>query len=204
MANTGRPTKLNAERTELVRRALLAGAPNAVAASHAGLSERSYYEYDARGQAALELADHNFDAVPDDERLFAQFSQIVREAHDEWELGRIAQIERAGMGREWKKVRTVTHDRLIDGKVVTFTTTTIEEGVDYDWKADAWLLERRNPGRWGRVTRTELSGPEGGAIPMAPMNLDAAESEAAGLVDEFTEKRNKREAAQKHQAASGQ
>jgi hypothetical protein len=33
-----------------------------------------------------------------------------------------------------------------------------------DWKAAAWLLERRHPDRYGKTTRTELSGPKGGAI----------------------------------------
>ena len=29
------------------------------------------------------------------------------------------------------------------------------------WQAAAWKLERRSPQRWGRVNRTEISGPEG-------------------------------------------
>lgn len=30
-----------------------------------------------------------------------------------------------------------------------------------DWRATAWLLERRFPQQFGRATRHELSGPEG-------------------------------------------
>jgi hypothetical protein len=36
-----------------------------------------------------------------------------------------------------------------------------------DWRAQAWLLERRHPARWGRRTSHEQSGPEGGPIAVA-------------------------------------
>jgi len=32
------------------------------------------------------------------------------------------------------------------------------------WQASAWILERKQPKKWGRSDRTEISGPEGGAI----------------------------------------
>lgn len=32
------------------------------------------------------------------------------------------------------------------------------------WQASAWILERKQPRKWGRFDRTELSGPEGGPI----------------------------------------
>lgn len=35
---------------------------------------------------------------------------------------------------------------------------------DGSWQAAAWKLERRTPQRWGRVTRTELTGADGGAV----------------------------------------
>ena len=35
---------------------------------------------------------------------------------------------------------------------------------DGDWRAQAWLIERRHPSRWGRRTSHELTGPEGGPI----------------------------------------
>jgi hypothetical protein len=33
-----------------------------------------------------------------------------------------------------------------------------------DWKAAAWLLERRHPDKYGKTTRTEISGPKGKPI----------------------------------------
>lgn len=32
------------------------------------------------------------------------------------------------------------------------------------WQASAWILERKQPKKWGRADRTEITGPEGGPI----------------------------------------
>ena len=37
-----------------------------------------------------------------------------------------------------------------------------------DWKAAAWLLERKHPDKFARRTANELSGPNGGPIQMDP------------------------------------
>ncbi len=42
---------------------------------------------------------------------------------------------------------------------------TIRRAMPDDWKAAAFYLERTDPQNWGRSTRHEHSGPEGGAIP---------------------------------------
>jgi len=38
---------------------------------------------------------------------------------------------------------------------------------DGSWQAAAWKLERKFPNKWGRVNRTEISGPDG-----APVKVD--------------------------------
>jgi transposase len=35
---------------------------------------------------------------------------------------------------------------------------------DGSWQAAAWKLERKFPNRWGRVNRTEISGPDGAPV----------------------------------------
>jgi transposase len=52
--------------------------------------------------------------------------------------------------------------------------------ADGDWRALAWLLERRRPERWGRTTRLEHSGPEGGPIAVED-KLDLSKLDAAEL-----------------------
>jgi hypothetical protein len=44
---------------------------------------------------------------------------------------------------------------------------------DGSWQAAAWKLERKFPNKWGRVNRTEISGPDG-----APVKVDIDAKEA--------------------------
>ena len=43
---------------------------------------------------------------------------------------------------------------------------TIQAQAPQDWKAAAWILERRRPQQWARTQRTELTGANGGAVQM--------------------------------------
>lgn len=40
----------------------------------------------------------------------------------------------------------------------------IRQAGNETWQAAAWFLERTNPREWGRVSRTEITGADGGAI----------------------------------------
>lgn len=42
----------------------------------------------------------------------------------------------------------------------------IGKAAESEWTAAAWRLERKYPDKYGRRTKTELSGPGGGAIPI--------------------------------------
>jgi hypothetical protein len=42
----------------------------------------------------------------------------------------------------------------------------IRSAMPNNWQAAAWYLERTNNPEWGRTVKTEVSGPDGGAIPI--------------------------------------
>jgi transposase len=66
-----------------------------------------------------------------------------------------------------------------DLKVIT------QAAHDGSWQAAAWKLERRTPHKWGRVNRTEISGPEG--KPVEVRTSVEAILEALGVDDADTQ-----------------
>jgi len=52
------------------------------------------------------------------------------------------------------------------------------------WQASAWILERKQPRKWGRFERTEISGPEG-----APIQINVSTDELERKVARILEKR---------------
>jgi transposase len=56
---------------------------------------------------------------------------------------------------------------------------------DGSWQAAAWKLERKFPQKWGRVNRTEISGPEG--KPVEVRTSVEAILEALGVDDADTQ-----------------
>lgn len=181
----GPRSKLNALTQQRVVTAVRAGASFEIAASQGRISVRTHHDWMARGRAVLEATDDGDpDQVADEvDRRFAVYARAVTQARDAWELTQVREIERAGDGIPYVKTR---QQLTKDGEVVTLE----ERGVEHDWRARAWLLERRNPKRWGKVTRTELSGPEG--KPMEIASVEDLEAEAAKLVDELSARRERR------------
>jgi hypothetical protein len=127
-------SKLTPEVQGEVVKALLGGSPPEAACAYAGIQRSTYYEWLKRGRAALSDANGNAAQVVE-ENPYAGFVVAVDHALSRFITGTVATIGAAGRTRS--------------------------EG---DWRALAWLLERRFPGLFGQRTRHEITGRDGGPI----------------------------------------
>lgn len=142
-----RPTKLDPERAARIVELVRAGCTVANAAEAGNIDEGTFYRWMQRG------AEHR--ATP----AFRRFREDVLRARAEAEAEAVVQVRRGARGGAVVERRTIEHK---DGR-----TETIEKLQPPDWKADAWFLERSRPKSWGRRTLVEVSGVDGGDIPVA-------------------------------------
>jgi hypothetical protein len=144
---TGRPTKLDDTRAARIVELVRAGCTVANAAEAGNIDEGTFYRWMQRG------AEHRAPAA------FRRFREDVLRARAEAEAEAVVQVRRGARGGAVVERRTIEHK---DGR-----TETIERLQPPDWKADAWFLERSRPKSWGRRTLVEVSGVDGGDIPVA-------------------------------------
>ncbi len=116
-----RPTKLTAELAKQIAGLISAGHYGEVAAQMSGISERTYYDWLARGAAALKAAEASGEDVPASEAPFASFASGVYVAK--------------GLA-EARFLKVVT-DAALDEETPNL-------------QAAQWLLERTRPERFGR------------------------------------------------------
>lgn len=138
------------------------GLPHDQAASGSGVPRMTVLRARTNGTAARAKADAG-QPLTDDDRFLIAFCDSLERAEAEAEESRLAIIERAAQGG-YTTTTTYVTERLVDGvlkEVERRTVTKVEAG---QWTAAAWWLERRLPQRYAR--RVELSGPEGGPIPV--------------------------------------
>ena len=127
----GRRPKLTRFRVKAVLLALEWGATMEQAAEAAGIARRTIYNWMDRGENEV--------TGP-----FAEFLHAKRAAEAIAEARALAIIQRAATGGE-----PITKTRRAPAPDGTIAET-ITAGLSLpDWKAAAWLLERRWPARWG-------------------------------------------------------
>lgn len=184
----GKPRKMTEERTQRVVDAILAGAPQKVAARHGGISPATHFSWIAQGEAALKTAGDDPDRIDDaGGQACAQYATRIDEARREWELRQLALIQRAAQGQPWRTSKTVTKT---DKEGSTVTETVVTEGVTTHWQAAAWLLERRYPQVYAQIRRTEHTGEGGGPIEVSTAEQLVARGEEA--IDELRRRRERK------------
>lgn len=168
----GRPvgtTKLTAEVQETIVTAIRQGNYLETAAALAGIHKDTFYDWIIKGANAQE---------GDRYRIF---SDTVYEALAESETQAVEAIRRAGEEHDVTRMRTIVKPLLDYGRPVLdadgnqlYIEEIIEEStVETDWRALAWLLERRFPRRWGRREYLETTVTEKPVEEMTDAEIDA-------------------------------
>lgn len=164
-----------------------------VAAVHTGMAieraaaivqvgRRTVYDWLARGRDADHAArlaghrpDDNVDAPPgidDDDVAYWRFWHDVEVARAQAVQEALLTIRQAARG--WETVETTETRKRVpvptaDGQTVFVdeVTTVTKRGTARHWQAAAWWLERTLPDEFGRRTRHEVTGAEGGPVEVA-------------------------------------
>jgi hypothetical protein len=149
----GRKTKLDNGVTKRITDALRAGNTRRAAALYGGITEQTFLNWLAAGEAARSGA-------------FFEFFESVTRAEAECEVENVAVLKRAASGWETKTTRTKTKQYLeaVNGpdgrplpgpdgqpltKTVTETETVTVQGREFDWRAALEWLKRRKRADWG-------------------------------------------------------
>jgi transposase len=165
-----RPTKLTETVAADIALAVADGATFKAAAGRAGVGERTYREWMARGRSErerLEAAQRELALLPKRARSAAakKAKQAMQRAAQPraTELPFLDLLERAERADDTAQVRAVAQ--------ITAAGAT-------DWRAAAWLLERRDPANYSARSRVAVEG-AGAPVKLAVGSDDRGVSDAA-------------------------
>lgn len=118
-----------------------------VAAGWAGISERSFMNWMARGRRAAESRDEDNRAPDRADAPFVELYEQVARARAQAALHALTQIRDAARDKVVREKETTWHDPETGEVVRRLREVTIRPG---DWRASAWWLERTFPQHYGR------------------------------------------------------
>lgn len=152
----GRPTKLNKRVQNIICRAIRAGMTYERAAEAGGITFQTFTTWRGQGEADLNAGQTT---------IFSDFFDAVQRAEIDGELKNAEVVFKAAKGgmkiTETKTVTKATVRKNEDGKeervagIADEETTVIVKTAAPDWKAAAFILERRHGARWGRKAQID-------------------------------------------------
>ena len=170
-----RPAKLTDEVIRLICAGIRTGATLDDAAAVAGVGRSSIYNWMRIGEQAHTYNDRLArGTVPRPERktltplddACEHLFVAVREARAAFAIEHADAIVSAALLGAMKTTTITRTERDAKGNVVAEHTETRTEQIPPDARASMWLLERRLPLVFGTRGRLEISGPDGGEIPI--------------------------------------
>ena len=196
-----RPTRLNDELTDELVKWLKLGCYVETAAAMCGLDRNTFQTWVKRGAREKERREKyevelETEAVDDKQRQRAtrteerkrrdkrrsEHNRAVR--REERYVAFHSAVEKAAAQAELQDLATIGASakggHVLERRVIKNEAggeTTFERRSKPEWQAAAWRLERRNPRRWARVQRIEVTGDE--EKPVALSFADLARSAAA-------------------------
>ena len=161
-----RPTDLTEAVQKGILRALNTGASIRAASNSVGINEATYYRWMARGNAEL-------NRIKEAEQTLANLPRGT--AKTKRDAARKATKPLTAEEPFCKFCESVTRARAkVDIQIVSSIVQAAQNG---DWRAGAWLMERRGDPEFYKVERTEISGPEGKPIETQALTPDYADPE---------------------------
>lgn len=175
---TGRPSKLDASTQQVICAAIRRGLGYEPAARMAGIRYSTLRNWINRAEAELERLKKPRTRPKTSETPYLEFLDELQRAEAEGENTNADIIGEAARGGQTvtksEKYQKRVWDKNSQGFVVVEETeTTKTETATPDWRAAAFILERRHPDRWGRQVKTEISGPGGKPVPIQITNIEA-------------------------------
>ena len=181
----GRPSGLTPEVEDALLAAITGGVPLTHAARYAGIGQSTFHRWMDRGETeAARLADDDTAQLDPDETPYRQLYDRVARARSQVAVRNVALLQKSAQGGFKTKERTRRYRDPGTGQLVTETET---DFAPPDWRAAAWLLERSFAGDFTKTPRLELTGADGGPIPVEHSLGDV--TSLAARLQQFAERR---------------
>lgn len=192
MPAVGRPSKFTDKARKKIYKAIQVGLSYREAALAAGIGESTLRLWRKRAKTCADDDVISKYYVKDDEERLAyiEFYRQITSAQAVGEAALAARIAKAGRGgHKYKEERVKERDVLVDGEIVTLTErVTIVKRIPPNWRADAWVLERRHPDRWTKprdIDFDEVRKREEKPYKEKELNWDALTVEELGILEGF-------------------